>query len=309
MSSPVIRVDNVRKRFGNRDILNGVSFDVQPGQTFAFLGRNGAGKTTTIRMLLGLLAPTDGSISILGINPQMNPLAVRRRVGYLAEDQRMFGWMTVEQILQFMAPFYDTWDETLALRYLQQFELSRSIKIKHLSKGQNVRLGLVLALAHRPDVVILDDPVLGLDPIMRKEFNRDLVAHLQGEGRTVLYSSHLLYEVEPVADAVGILHKGQIVRQGATEDLRNEVKRLLLPINVLDRFPAVKLPGVKLLDVAPAGERVALTVDDAPGAVVALHRMGIEPEIVDLNLDEIFEAFVIGRPELPIGRASIPISA
>ena len=304
MNSPAIRVDGVRKRFGDREVLAGVSFEVQAGQTFAFLGRNGAGKTTTIRMLLGLLAPEDGSISILGINPQTNPLAVRRRVGYLAEDQRMFGWMTVEQIVQFMAPFYDTWDDALAHRYLQQFELSRSIKIKHLSKGQNVRLGLVLALAHRPEVVILDDPVLGLDPIMRKEFNRDLIAHLQGEGRAVLYSSHLLYEVEPVADAVGILHKGQIVRQGATEDLRAQVKRLLLPAGVLDRLPALKL-----LDVAPTGERVALTVDDAPGAIAALHRIGVEPEIIDLNLDEIFEAFVIGRPDLPMGRASVPISA
>ena len=127
MNSPAIRVDGVRKRFGDREVLNGVSFEVQAGQTFAFLGRNGAGKTTTIRMLLGLLAPEEGSISILGINPQTNPLAVRRRVGYLAEDQRMFGWMTVEQIVQFMAPFYDTWDDALAHRYLQQFELSRSI--------------------------------------------------------------------------------------------------------------------------------------------------------------------------------------
>ena len=139
--------------------------------------------------------------------------------------------------MRFIAPFYDAWDEALADQYLNQFELPRQTKIRHLSKGQNVRLGLVLALAHRPDVVILDDPVLGLDPIMRKEFNRDLIAHLQGEGRTVLYSSHLLYEVEPVADAVGILHQGQIVRQGATEDLREQVKRLLVPAAALDRLP------------------------------------------------------------------------
>ena len=303
MNSPAIRVDSVRKRFGDREVLNGVSFEVQAGQTFAFLGRNGAGKTTTIRMLLGLLAPDDGSTSVLGINPQSNPLAVRRRVGYLAEDQKMFGWMTVEQIVQFMAPFYDTWDAALAHQYIKQFELSRGIKIKHLSKGQNVRLGLVLALAHRPELVILDDPVLGLDPIMRKEFNRDLIAHLQGEGRAVLYSSHLLYEVEPVADAVGILHKGQIVRQGTTESLREQVKRLLLPLSVLERMPTLKL-----LDAAPAGERIALTVDEAPGAVAGLRRIGVEPEIVDLNLDEIFEAFVIGRPDLPVGRGAVPVS-
>jgi ABC-2 type transport system ATP-binding protein len=302
MNNPVIRVDGIRKQFGGQEVLKGVSFEVQAGQTFAFLGRNAAGKTTLIRMLLGLLAPNAGSISILGINPQTNPLAVRRRVGYLAEDQKMFGWMTVEQIVQFIAPFYDAWDEALANQYLNQFELPRQTKIKNLSKGQNVRLGLVLALAHRPDVVILDDPVLGLDPIMRKEFNRDLIAHLQGEGRTVLYSSHLLYEVEPVADAIGILHQGQIVRQGATEDLREEVKRLLVPAAALGR-----LAGLKVLDVAAAGDRTAVTVDDAPQAIAALHQIGVEPEIVDLNLDEIFEAFVIGRPEIPAGRAGVPL--
>ena len=125
-----------------------------------------------------------------------------------------------KQLVDFIAPFYDAWDDVLAYEYLSQFELPWQTKVKHLSKGQNVRAGLVLALAHRPEVVILDDPVLGLDPIMRKEFNRDLIAHLQSEGRTVLYSSHLLYEVEPVANAVGILHQGQIVRQGATEKPR-----------------------------------------------------------------------------------------
>jgi ABC-2 type transport system ATP-binding protein len=303
MNTPAIRVEGIRKQFRDSEVLKGVSFDVQAGQTFAFLGRNAAGKTTTIRMLLGLLAPDAGSMSILGINPQTNPLAVRRRVGYLAEDQKMFGWMTVAEIVRFIAPFYDAWDQALADRYLQQFDLPRKTKIKHLSKGQNVRLGLVLALAHRPEVVILDDPVLGLDPIMRKEFNRDLIAHLQGEGRTVLYSSHLLYEVEPVADAVGILHQGQIVRQGSTEELRDEVKRLLVPAAVLGR-----LPGLTVLDVATDGERTALTVDNAQQAIATLHGIGIEPEIVDLNLDEIFEAFVIGRPEVPAGRAQVPVS-
>jgi ABC-2 type transport system ATP-binding protein len=298
MINPVIRVDGIRKQFRNQEVLRGVSFEVQAGQTFAFLGRNGTGKTTLIRMLLGLLAPDAGSVSILGINPRTNPLAVRRRVGYLAEDQKMFGWMTVEQIVQFIAPFYDAWDDALADQYLNQFELPRQTKIRHLSKGQNVRLGLVLALAHRPEVVILDDPVLGLDPIMRKEFNRDLIAHLQGEGRTVLYSSHLLYEVEPVADAVGILHHGQIVRQGSTDDLREQVKRLLVPTAALGR-----LHGMNVLDAAPAGDRTALTVDSASEAIAMLHQIGVEPEIVDLNLDEIFEAFVIGRPVIPAGRA------
>ncbi len=113
-NQPVIRVDALRKKFRDREVLAGVSFEVPAGQTFAFLGVNAAGKTTTIRMLLGLLTPDSGSVSVLGTDPQQNPLAVRRSVGYLAEDQHMFGWMTVEQIVRFVAPFYDTWDASLA---------------------------------------------------------------------------------------------------------------------------------------------------------------------------------------------------
>ena len=164
----------------------------------------------------------------LGIDPQRDPLELRRRVGYLAEDQTMYGWMRVEEIVRFVAPFYPTWDHDLAFKYLRDFELPLRTRIKHLSKGQNVRLGLVLALAHRPELVILDDPALGLDPIMRKQFNRDLITHLQGEGRTVFYSSHLLYEVEPVADEVAILDDGRIVRQAETETLRRDVKQIIL---------------------------------------------------------------------------------
>src|SRR5438045_9287292 len=127
-----------------------------------------------------------------------------------------------------MAPFYRHWDRALVERYVRQFELPTTTQIKHLSKGHNVRLGLILALAHRPELVILDDPALGLDPIMRKQFNRDLITHLQGEGRTVFYSSHLLYEVEPVADEVAILDQGRIIRQAETEVLRRDVKQIIL---------------------------------------------------------------------------------
>src|SRR5262249_50281394 len=120
MTNPVIRVDGIRKQFRNQEVLRGVSFEVQAGQTFALLVRHGAGRTTCIRPLLGLLTPDAGSVSILGINPRTNSLAVRGRVGYLAEDQNMFGWMTVEQIVQFIAPFYDAWDDALADQYLTE---------------------------------------------------------------------------------------------------------------------------------------------------------------------------------------------
>jgi ABC-2 type transport system ATP-binding protein len=291
MSEPAIELQAVYKSFRRTEVLRGVTLRVERGKTFAFLGRNAAGKTTTIRMLLGLLKRDDGAIRVLGLDPTREPLELRRRVGYLAEDQTMWGWMRVEEILRFVAPFYPTWDHELALKYVRDFELPPRTKIKHLSKGQNVRLGLVLALAHRPELVILDDPALGLDPIMRKQFNRDLITHLQGEGRTVFYSSHLLYEVEPIADEVAILDAGRIVRQADTETLRRDVKQLILSRESL----AAARDELQILDERADGEQIAIVVDAASRAIQTLAREGIEHRVVDLNLDEIFEAYVVGR--------------
>jgi ABC-2 type transport system ATP-binding protein len=291
MNNPAIELQAVTKSFRRSEVLRGVTFRVDRGKTFAFLGRNAAGKTTTIRMLLGLLTRDDGSIRVLGLDPTKDPIELRRRVGYLAEDQTMYGWMKVGEIVRFVAPFYPTWDHDLALKYIREFELPVDQKIKYLSKGQNVRLGLVLALAHRPELVILDDPALGLDPIMRKQFNRDLITHLQGEGRTVFYSSHLLYEVEPVADEVAILDQGRILRQADTESLRRDVKQLVLSRHVFEAVRGL----LAILDVQNDGDKLVVAVERADSAIDRLGRDGIEFRVVDLNLDEIFEAYVVGQ--------------
>jgi ABC-2 type transport system ATP-binding protein len=291
MSQPAIDLQAVSKSFGRTDVLRGVTLRVERGKTFAFLGRNASGKTTTIRLLLGLLSRDDGAIRVLGLDPDREPLELRRRIGYLAEDQTMYGWMKVEEIIRFVAPFYPTWDHDLALKYARDFELPFATRIKHLSKGQNVRLGLVLALAHRPELVVLDDPALGLDPIMRKQFNRDLITHLQGEGRTVFYSSHLLYEVEPVADEVAILDQGCILRHADTETLRHDVKQI-----VLNRAECVAFRSqMRILDERSDGDRVVIVAEGAANVIERLRGEGIDFRIVDLNLDEIFEAYVVGR--------------
>jgi ABC-2 type transport system ATP-binding protein len=291
MSELAIEFRDVRKSFRRKEVLCGTTLQVEKGKTFAFLGRNGEGKTTAIGLMMGLLKRDSGEIRVLNLDPASHPVEVRRRVGYLAEDQTMYGWMRCEEILRFMAPFYPTWDHQLALRYAKDFEVPLATRIKHLSKGQNVRLGLVLALAHRPELVILDDPALGLDPIMRKQFNRDLITHLQGEGRTVFYSSHLLYEVEPVADEVAILDHGVIVRHAETEDLRRDVKQISL-----SREAAGMLAHqAKILDQRPDGPDLALVVEEAEAIVAALEQEGVEHRVIDLNLDEIFEAYVAGK--------------
>ncbi len=291
MNDSVIEVRSLAKRFGKNVVLEDVTFAVPRGKTFAFLGRNGAGKTTTISILLGLLKPNAGQISILGLDPAKDAMEIRQRVGYLAEDQRMFGWMRVKELLKFIRPFYPTWDNATADRLIKRFELPLKTKVKHLSKGQNARLGLMLAMAHRPELVILDDPTLGLDPIMRKDFLRDVVSELQSNETTIFFSSHLLYEVEPVADMVGILEDGQIIQQGPTDELRERVKQLILPAEEYAQIGL--LPGQ--LDVELRGSEAAVVVENADQAMGKLAAADIKTQINDLNLDEIFEAYVIGR--------------
>jgi len=297
MDEPAIEVEGLAKRFGSTRVLEDVTFKVPCGQTFAFLGRNGAGKTTTILMLLGLLRASAGRVRVLGLDPRRQAMEIRRRVGYVAEEQVMFGWMRVSQILSFIAPFYPKWDPDYAQELAQRFELPMKHRVNHLSKGQNRRLALLLALAHRPELVILDDPTLGLDPIMRKEFLRDIVEHLQGRGVTVFFSSHLLYEIEPVADVVAILDRGVIVKQSATEQLREEAKQLVMSLEDYNKVGG--FPGT--LDVKRDGNRVAVVVENADAALTVARAASVKPQVSGLNLDEIFEAYVIGRTDGQVG--------
>lgn len=293
MSEPAILLDKLTKAYGVHPVLQDVSLSIPKGQTFALLGRNGAGKTTTIRILLGLISANGGTIRVDGMDPTEQPIAVRRQVGYLGEDQTMYPWMTPGELCRFLSAFYPTWDAAWANQLLNRFELPRHVRIGRLSKGQAVKLGLAAALAHRPPIVVLDDPAMGLDPVARKEFNRRLVEHLQAEGSTVLYSSHLLDEVEAVADAVAILDQGRIVRTATTEVLRDEVKQIVVPWAAVAEAPRPN----RLLDLRRHEDRAVLIVDEAPRYQEQLDAAQIDYDTVDLRLDEIFEAYVIGRTE------------
>jgi len=293
VNAPAVSIRNLRKSFGSKVVLEDVSLEIPRGQTFALLGRNGAGKTTLIRILLGLMPADGGSARLLDRDPASEPIEVRRRVGYLAEDQVMYGWMTPLELCRFLEPFYPSWEMRMAQDYVDRFEIPRHSRIRHLSKGDTVKLGLAIALAHRPELAVLDDPSIGLDPITRKEFNRDLIEHLQAEGRTVVYSSHLLDEVEAVADSVAILHNGRIARHAPTEVLRDEVKQIVLPLDAVDSVQ----PPAGLLDVRRHDDRIVVTVDRAASFIETLAAGGIDHEVIDLSLDDIFEAIVIGRPQ------------
>jgi ABC-2 type transport system ATP-binding protein len=293
MSEPVISTEGLRFSYGRNKVLRGVDLEVPRGSIFGFLGRNAAGKTTTIKLLLGLLKPEAGVCIVNGLDSHRRTMAVRRGVGYMAEDQRMFGWMRIEQIVKWVGSFYRRWDSRLTADLLDVLELPGKSKVKTLSKGQNSRLALLLALGHRPEVVILDDPTLGLDPIARKDFLRYVIDLLQSDGVAVFFSSHLLYEIEPVADHVAILDKGVIIKTGKTDLLRESVRKFIVAAK-----PGADLGRVDgVLDVVKSGKNALVTVEDCDqakrAAIKEISTDGVQETA--LNLDEIFEAYVIGN--------------
>lgn len=293
MSESAIEINDLRFSYGRNQVLRGVNLYVPEGSIFGFLGRNGTGKTTTIKLLLGLIQPSGGNCRVMGLDTVAQTMAVRRKVGYMAEDQQMYGWMRIEQIVKWVGSFYQQWDDKLINSLLDGLELSPKTKVKTLSKGQNSRLALLLALGHRPKIVILDDPTLGLDPIARKDFLRNVIDLLQTNGVTVFFSSHLLYEIEPVADHIAIIDKGVIIKTGRTDWLRETVKKFILtPKSDCDYS---RVDGI--LDVVQAGDSISLTIENCDKEKNAILKEfstnGLQE--LDLNLDEIFEAYVIGN--------------
>lgn len=291
MSNNAIEVSNLRKRYGKKEVLRGINLAVPRGSLFGLLGRNGEGKTTTIKALLGLLKYDDGTINVLDMDPRRDAVKIRARVGYMAENQAMYDWMTIREIRRWVASFYPLWNDAFACDLQKRFRLEDSAKVGTLSKGQSSKLALMLALGHKPELVILDDPTLGLDPVARKEFLREIIGLLQQWNATVLFSSHLLYEIDPICDHVAILDEGRIVRASATDGLRERIKRLIVPVP--DDAEAIDVPG--LMHVEIDGNHAAIVTDEWEIARATLsEHCGPGIEVEDLNLDEVFEAQVIG---------------
>ena len=181
------------------------------GTVFGLVGVNAAGKTTLIKHVLGLLAPQSGRVSVFGLDPVADPVGVLSRVGYLSEDNDLPGWMRVRELIRYTQAFYPGWDETYAEELRQSFDLDPASRIKHLSRGQRARAGLLIALAYRPELLLLDEPSSGLDPIVRRDILGAIIRTISQEGRTVLFSSHLLDEVERVSDHIAMIHEGRII--------------------------------------------------------------------------------------------------
>jgi ABC-2 type transport system ATP-binding protein len=220
VSAPVIAVSELTRRFGAKTALASVSLSLPRGAVYGLVGANGAGKTTLIKHVLGLLRAQSGTVRVFGLDPVADPVAVLSRIGYLSEDNDLPGWMRVEELIRYSRAFYPGWDDAYAEALRREFALDASAKIKTLSKGQRARAGLLVALAYRPDLLLLDEPSSGLDPIVRRDILGAVMRTIADEGRTVLFSSHLLDEVERVADHVTMIDGGTIVLSAALAEIR-----------------------------------------------------------------------------------------
>ncbi len=232
MSEAVIAVSELTRRFGAKEALASVSLSVARGAVYGLVGENGAGKTTLIKHILGLLGAQSGSVRVFGLDPVGDPVGVLSRIGYLSEERDLPGWMRVDELIRYSRAFYPAWDDAYAGELRQAFALDASATIKNLSKGEKARVGLLLALAHRPELLVLDEPSTGLDPVVRRDIVDAIIRTIADEGRTVFFSSHLLDEVEQVADHVTMISQGRIVLSAPLADIRESHK-------VGDRVPSL----------------------------------------------------------------------
>jgi ABC-2 type transport system ATP-binding protein len=220
VSQSVIEIRGLTRQFGNKAALHDVSLQVPRGCVFGLVGENGAGKTTLIKHILGLLKAQVGSVRVFDRDPVEDPVGVLGRIGCLSEDRDLPDWMRVDELLRYMQAFYPTWDESYAEELRRQFALEPRQRVGTLSRGQRARAGLVTALAHRPELLVLDEPSSGLDPVVRQDILGAIVRTVAEEGRTVLFSSHLLDEVDRVADRVALVHNGRLVMCDSLDQIK-----------------------------------------------------------------------------------------
>jgi ABC-2 type transport system ATP-binding protein len=294
-----VRITGASKRYGRHVAVSGLDVALPPGCVCGLVGPNGAGKTTTIGMLLGLVRPTAGRIRVLGLDPARDSFALRQQVGYVPENHHIYGWMKVRQVLRFTRQVYPTWDDAECARLSAALELPAAQRVKTLSKGQLAKLALTVALAHRPRLLILDEPTSGLDPVVRRTVLSIVHDLIRQRRCTVLFSTHILSDVERVADRVVLMDRGRVVADEPLDAMRRRyVKASLL-------FPAPPPEGATIpealridkaqrewLVVFPAlGEARVRAIAAAAGAADCM----LQP----VSLDDAFLELVAGLPPAP----------
>ena len=280
--TPLIHFDDVHKGFDGKPVLEGLSFQVRPGEVYALLGRNGAGKTTALRVLLGFLTAEAGRATILGADSGELSPSVRERIGYVSEGHVLYSWMRVGEVLAFEQGTRSRFDLARARHEVARLGLRPDTRVGQLSRGQRAQLALCVAVATSPDVLVLDDPAMGLDAVMRREFLEAMIEVLGDGERGVLFSSHILTDVERIADRVGLLAGGRLIVDATLTDLKRRVEKRRVRHNASQ---APDLPGLLRARRVEGGFELLLLDQDAErrAALAAAVEVVSEPEVPSLE--------------------------
>ena len=288
--TPVIEIQNLVRRYGKHDAVNGLSLKVQPGKCYGFFGRNGAGKTTTIKCLLNLLRPDSGSVRVFGLDPRKDEVAIKSRLAYVPDMVAFYPWMTVRDTLEYLASFRTNWNEDIEKDLLNRFQLDATKKTTSLSKGQRTQLALIGAICPEPELLVLDEPTSGLDPIVRREFIETVIgAYQSGDPtrRTVFVSTHLISEFEGLIDEFTIIEGGKNLLTMDADAARDRFKKIRA------RFPQeIQLNLSGALNVKQSGREVEILANGNSEQLLAELKAHSPEEIKveALSLEEIFVA-------------------
>jgi ABC-2 type transport system ATP-binding protein len=289
--TPIIEINNLHRRYGKLEAVNGLNLTVQRGRCYGFFGRNGAGKTTTIKCLLNLLQPTSGTVSVFGLDPQKQEVAVKSRLCYVPDAVAFYPWMTVSQTLEFLASFRQRWNRKIESDLMDRFQLDPTQKASHLSKGQKTQLALIAAVCPEPDLLLLDEPTSGLDPIVRREFIQAVIGAYHAaapDERTIFVSTHLIGEFEGLIDEFTIIEQGRELLTLSTDDARNRFQKITARFNETPAGLALK----GAMNIRQSGREFEILANGNREEILAELRSRQPEELRcdSLTLEEIFVA-------------------
>jgi ABC-2 type transport system ATP-binding protein len=280
-------LQELQKHYRKKVVLDGVNLDIPAGSVTGLLGKNGEGKTTLIKCALGLISPTGGRAELLGENSWRMSAETKARIGYVPQIVQLYPWLTVRQAIDYFAVFYPKWNERLVGELVREFNVDPKQKIAALSLGTLQKVAIILALAHEPELLILDEPAASLDPAARRDFLKALVNIAADGKRTILFSTHITSDLERVADRVAILRGGKIVYDGELADLKEQVKRLRITARA-PIAPGFTIPGGFRSRIE--GNEALVSVRDASPELLSNIESQLEARVrvEDLNLEDIF---------------------
>ena len=287
MTESIVHAHGLTKSYGRTRVLDGIDLDVPAGSVVGLLGRNGEGKTTFLKCLLGLLRRDDGDARLFGRDSWNLDPDTKARIGYVAQDVDLHGWLTVEDTIGYVGSFYPLWNQNFALETLRAWKLDPQAQVKSLSRGERQKLGILLALGHEPELLVLDEPAASLDPASRREFLATVLERVADLEQTVLFSTHITSDVERIADRVVVLKDGRIRLDEDLDTLKSSMKRVRL-IGRVDLPRDLTVDGA--LNVRVRGNEAMVAVPSADDGL--LRRLestwDARAEIQDLNLEDIF---------------------